>query len=388
MIETTTPRRTTRQAISELNRLITEGGFADGELPAERELAERLGATRHAVRVALVALAGDGVVTQHGQLWRIAAAPRALANGALVLLTDTRSRPNNAPGGHLERIVAGALDAAQSWAIGSGTPVLCLPVPIIDQATVLRVIAERPCGVLVVMTHIDGAALNTAIAPLIASGIPLAAHGLAADLPQIDSVSSDHVAGSAALVGWLASRGCQRVMRGWHQDGRAWLADRDRGCREACRLHGIDLLPTLPRLPDALAEGAADATEFERQVDVLAGVLAPLLTGVKPPDAILAASDRHAFRFIAALRRFRFSGPTPLVCGYDNFWQDDPELAAAGAPLAATVDKLNLDVGKAIFAQLAERLAGHPIGKKAPPRHVLIAPRLIVTTEPDDSHVR
>ncbi len=375
MTETTTPRRTTRQAISELNRLIAEGGFVDGELPAERELAVLLGVTRHAIRVALVTLAGNGVVTQQGQLWRTASAPRALTNGALVVLTDTRTTADNRPGGHLDRIVAGTLDAAQNWAIGSGTPVLCLPVPSIDQSTVLRVLAERPCGVLVVMAHMDGAVLYTTLAPLIASGIPLVAHGLAADLPQVDCVSSDHAAGSAALVGWLASRGCRRVLRGWQPDGRAWLADRDRGCREACRVHGIDLLPTLPRLPDALAEGAADTTEFERQVDVLAGVLAPLLTGAKPPDAILAASDRHAFRFIAALRRFRFSGPTPLVCGYDNFWQDDPELAAAGAPLAATVDKLNIDVGRAIFAQLAERLAGH----RAAPRHIMLAPRLIIS---------
>ncbi len=383
MTETITPRRTTRQAISELRRLIAEGDFADQELPAERELAERLSVTRHAVRVALGALAGDGTVTQQGQLWRVGATPRALADGALVVLTDTIRHPDSTPGGHLERIVAGALDTAQTWAIARGAPLLCLPVPVINQATAARVLAERPRGVLVVTTHMDGAALSTAIAPLIASGIPLAAHGLTEDLPDIDSVSSDHAAGAAALVGWLAGRGCRRVLRGWQPDGRAWLANRDRGAREACRHHGMELLPTPPRLPGVLAEEAADAAAFERQVDALAGVLAPVLTGAEPPEAILATSDRHAFRFIAALRRFRLAGPTPLVCGYDNFWRDDPELAAAGGPLDATIDKLNRDTGKAVFALLAERLAGHT----GPPRHILLEPRLVVTSESGDAHV-
>ncbi|WP_347312536.1 FadR/GntR family transcriptional regulator [Defluviimonas sp. SAOS-178_SWC] len=54
------------QAISQLQEFIADGGFEPGfRLPPERELCERLGMTRNALRRALDALERDGVIWRH-----------------------------------------------------------------------------------------------------------------------------------------------------------------------------------------------------------------------------------------------------------------------------------------------------------------------------------
>ena len=372
------PRATTRETINGLSRLIAEGCFVDRTLPPERVLSERLGATRHAVRIALGHLAGEGAVHADGRAWRIGGgqAARSLRHGALVVLTDIPTQPEAGDGGSLEGIAAGALEAARSWATSRGQAVLCVPVATFDRATVASVLAERPCGVLVAAPLTAPARLHDALASLVAAGLPLAVHGLASDLPQVDTASSDQAAGGRALVGWLAARGCRRVLRGWGDPVRrgAWLVARDSGCRKACREHGLTLLPLMARLPEVLTEGAADQATFERQVDALAGLLASLLTATEPPDAMLGLSDRHAFQLTAAVRRFRWPGRPPLVCGYDDFWQTDVHLPWSSAP-AATVDKRNVATGQALLTLLVERLAGY----RGSPRHVLIEPLLIPT---------
>ncbi|KAA9161598.1 GntR family transcriptional regulator [Amycolatopsis acidicola] len=60
-----TPRaQRARQAADVLRRQITQGAFADGVLPGERALGERLGASRNAVREALSLLRSEGLITR------------------------------------------------------------------------------------------------------------------------------------------------------------------------------------------------------------------------------------------------------------------------------------------------------------------------------------
>lgn len=372
------PRASTRDTISSLTQFIRETAFSDDVLPPEREISERLNATRHAVRIALERLAEEGLVRADGRSWKVLRENhlQSLYHGALVVLTDVQTRTETSSPESLERIAAGALDAARAWAIQQGRVVLCIPVQAIDASIAAKICSESPCGVVLAAPLSAPERVAMAITPLLAAGIPLATHGLAEDLPLVDTASSDHLAGCAALIGWLAQQGCRRILRGWGDPAArgAWLKARDSGCRKGCRTHHLTALPLIPRLPEALAEGALSRDEFERQVDALAGVLAPQLTAPEPPDAILAMSDRHAFQLSAAIHRFNWKGRPPLVCGYDAFWSEDWQLPWS-CPPAVSVDKRNFETGQAVFALLAERLAGFA----GPPRHRLIAPRLVPT---------
>src|SRR5437868_336592 len=66
-IQTIESRRLYRQIADQVTRLIESGDFAAGtRLPAERELAERLGVSRPSVREALIALEVEGLVDVRG----------------------------------------------------------------------------------------------------------------------------------------------------------------------------------------------------------------------------------------------------------------------------------------------------------------------------------
>jgi DNA-binding FadR family transcriptional regulator len=66
-LQTIETRRLYRQIAEQVTRLIDDGAFPSGtRLPAERELAEKLGVSRPSVREALIALEVEGVVEVRG----------------------------------------------------------------------------------------------------------------------------------------------------------------------------------------------------------------------------------------------------------------------------------------------------------------------------------
>src|SRR2546430_13072758 len=66
-LQTIETRRLYRQIAEQVTRLIDDGAFPVGtRLPAERELAEKLGVSRPSVREALIALEVEGVVEVRG----------------------------------------------------------------------------------------------------------------------------------------------------------------------------------------------------------------------------------------------------------------------------------------------------------------------------------
>jgi DNA-binding LacI/PurR family transcriptional regulator len=104
----------------------------------------------------------------------------------------------------------------------------------------------------------------------------------------------------------------------------------------------------------------------------LAGYLVEYFVGPNPPDAVMAASDGPANIVAAALRLFgKVPGRDVLVTGYDNYWKG---LSDQAAP-AATVDKRNGEIGRALVDLVLARAAGKlTVGQ---PEHRLVAPRLV-----------
>ena len=91
---------------------------------------------------------------------------------------------------------------------------------------------------------------------------------------------------------------------------------------------------------------------FDHDTHAMAGRLWPCLRGPQPVHAIMAGSDGLALAVTAACGILGVEiGRDLTVVGYDNYWDLAP-------PPAATVDKGNVGLGRAMVELLQARLAG------------------------------
>jgi DNA-binding LacI/PurR family transcriptional regulator len=209
--------------------------------------------------------------------------------------------------------------------------------------------------------------------------VPVVAYGYAGAL-GFDSVTSDHAAGCEELCNWLIQQGKRRILRVWeHPLGTEipeWRKQRDLGYENALRAAGLEVLPyiEIPALPEVAIQTRQD---FEMRARLILGYLWEHFNGPAPADAILALTDGATYPITAACRLL---GKQPnrdvTIVGYDNYWQDSPHRQWESTRPAATVDKLNLDLGQELMNLLQSRLEG-----KLPPEPQLrlIKPELLIT---------
>ena len=349
------------------------GPLAAGQpLPPERELAELCQVSRTTLRWALNQLADEGVLRLAGARTRLVADPRArptIASNAIYLFSSIelggggphRAMADGHNGGWGESIHLGALQGLRSH----GRPVLIPGSGIPDEATVAALLRERPLGVLMPEAMLSGVTderLTRAAVRLTAAGIPTVVYGELSD--RCDRVCSDHEAGAYALSQWLIQRGCRRQLCLWMGPcTQPWAQRRRAGHERALREAGCPILPIAwvrwhhdPAAPDELAI-------------TVAGHLAPYLLSAEPLDAIVAMTDGQLPEIYAALRRCgREPGRDITVVGYDGYWRGLSE------PPAATVDKRNYEMGKAMATLLEARIAGD---LPPEPQECQIAPLLV-----------
>lgn len=354
-------------------RLLREtvaGPIATGQpLPPERELAEQCQVSRTTLRWALNQLADEGVLRSAGARTRLVANPGArpaISSTAVYLFSSVEISGGERSGGWGDFVHLGALQGVRSH----GRSVLIPGSGIPDDATVAALLRERPIGVLMPEAMLSGATderLARAAVTLAGAGIPTVVYG---ELPEgCDRVCSDHEAGAYALSQWLIGRGSRRQLCLWMgPNPQPWSFRRHAGHERALREAGCPLLPI------EWVRWNNDERARDELIIAVAGHLAPYLLSAAPIDAILALSDGQLPVIHAALRRCgREPGRDITVVGYDAYWND---LTERPTPPAATVDKLNLDIGKAMAALLEERIAGR---LPTAPQERLIAPRLVIT---------
>jgi DNA-binding LacI/PurR family transcriptional regulator len=362
-----------------------------GRLPAERELARRLGVTRFVVRSVLAQLESEGVIRSLSERIRVVADESSrgasVMDETVALFTHLTSRPipgEQGPAGVMQMLYMGVSEALQA----RGVNIITVPPERSAMARIQRLIAQRPLAWIVLEDALMTDVGPGVLADVCARGIPAAVYGdvLTAEslaFAPFDVVSSDQAAGSYALTTWLIKqRGLRRVVRFSDNPGplraaQIWRARREQGYRDACRDAGIAAFAAIEGVRLEANDGSRQA--FDLQVRMTAGFLVEHLGGSAPVDGLLVVSDGLVFDVAAACRLL---GKDPqreiAVVGYDNYWMGTSERRYEAFTPPATVDRNLHEVGRVLVALALDRAEGRA-GRD--PRVQTVPQRLVI--EPD-----
>ena len=358
-----------------------------GRLPAERELARRLGVTRFVVRSVLAQLESEGVVRSLSERIRVIADGSArgasVMDETVALCTNLTSRPipgEQGPVGMMQMLYMGVSEALQAH----GLNVITVPPERTAMARIQRLIAQRPLAWIVLEDALTSEAGFSVLREVSARGIPTVVYGDVLDAPSLaappfDVVTSDQLGGSYALTRWMIGRGARRVVRFSDNPSPAraaqvWRGRREQGYRDACRDAGVEAHPAIEGV--RLEGGDGSRQSFELQVRMTAGFLVEHLGGSATVDGILVVSDGLLFDVAGACRLLGKDPQRELcVAGYDNYWMGAPERRFESFTPPATVDKNLLEVGRALASLALDRAAG-----RSPPesRVQMVSQRLVV----------
>ena len=366
--------------------------MAAGEpLPPESELAETLAVSRTTVRAAVKVVEEEGLVRTADNRRRIViggtASSDSLLSETIAIITHLEeawpSGVRHPVATGWERYVQLSLIEAIRTA---RMHALTLHLDRLRGEQVNKLLSNRPRG-LVLMRP---ASLSSEIFPvaekLRQSGTPVVCYGYGGSL-QFDSLTSDHAAGCQELCRWLIRNGRRRLLRVW--DGAIgaqipeWRRQRDLGYEAAMHEAGLEILPLvgIPNPPEAAIQ---NRQEFEMRARLTLGYLWEHLSGPEPVDAILALTDGLCYPIAAACRMI---GKEPnrdvAIVGYDNYWQDSPHRRWEPVGPAATIDKLNVDLGQKLMELLLARAGGE---LPPEPQLRLISPELKVVSESQFTH--
>lgn len=242
-----------------------------------------------------------------------------------------------------------------------------------------RLIRGRPDGVVVPEADLAWSETLPVIARLRAAGIAVVIGGEHAQLPDVDGVLPDHVAGVEQLVDWAASQGRHHPVQFLPAlPEAAWPEDRRRGYEQAMRRLGREPYPRVV-FTGLLTDEPRHDHAWEVNLRYAVGTLIAVLKIVPEADVILAVTDPDVLVLAAALRELgREPQRDMLLVGYDNYLDDGVwERAFEITRPAATVDKDNLAMGAAMVDLLLRRIRGEagpiPVRHRHRPR-LVIAP--------------
>lgn len=365
------------RAIRMLRDWIEQGRLQPGmPLPPERELSQHMGVGLATVQRALRVLTNEGLIQQRDGHTRLLSSSTSTTVSSIIRQTLLVLAPAEVPfaghsqAGWAEYIGIGATAAARQ----SGKGVLCLPPEKLLEQTADRLLSVRPSCVLVSdMSAMQRQSLDEYLAVLAKDGVPIVVYGNGPLDQPYDRVASDHETGAYLLTRHLIDRGSRRILPIFTMpEDVYWKKGRQEGYNRAMRESGLEPLDTLWK--DNL-QNSFTAEHFRVQSNYLAGRLVPYLTGGKPVDAIMAASDGEVFSIAAACRLFgREPQKDILLAGYDNYYGECPERDVESSVPIATVDKQNFVLGGEMMALLQDRIAGN---LAEGPQLRLIPPRLI-----------
>lgn len=369
--------------------LIDGGDWLPGErIPAEIELAQRLAASRKTVRKALLELAADGVILDHGRAGRFVTHPQTTSSaesagesgGELYLLSTGREIPLTVPAGSLAAFDLGVI----SRAMARGLSISCLHPERFEPQQWCARHARNGAGLVIGAS----ARLNSAAyAPLFAgagANTAICVCGEEEGMRVFDRICFDHRQGCYLLTRHLLRAGCRRILPLGGGDF-AWLRERDEGYLAALGESGI---AALRRVSYAEKTRRDDKPGRDRQnergnlqarAQEMAEALRRAGAGRGSFDALMLTTDSMVFPAIFACRTLGLEpGRDVLIAGYDAYWQTCWELEHTGCGPAVTVDKNNFRAGGTALDLLLLRLEG-----KLPPepQRVVIAPELLISED-------
>ena len=361
-----------------------------GGVPSERALALELGVSRDTVRVVLEDFTRQGLLAGGKARSRrivagivpplqsstpsLSARPVVdLLSRTIALLTDWPISPDNfatMPAGFDSRVFVTAATALQD----AGFHVLSLQPHRVTVEDVDGMAAQRLGGIL-----LFGNAANTSLGQQLleaakAVSLPSAVYGDSPALASFDRCASDHEAGAYELTKLLLAQGKKRIIRFWRfEQDHPWLRCRSAGYERAMREAGLDPLPEV-RTPN-LPLNSETETGFQHTVRLLGGYVAELTAGPLAADAIMVATDPHAFEVGEAIKLIgRDPSQWPIV-GYDNSYQQLPARRWSTITPFATADKDNSELGRQLAAVLLQRMQ---TGAGESPQRRMIKPQIIV----------
>lgn len=372
------------RALRGIKSWIETGVLPVGEaLPSERALSERLDVDRTSVRWAIQSLRRDGILRKSGPRTQIVTArsneeaikTSMLAN-SIVMIHPLVGQPGQSP--------TGGWASSTAWGAGRAIQAAGLDIFSVNPSRVseylTRLAEGRPAGL--VIPQLELIKINEADIMHIFKehGVPVVIYGGENTLTDWDRVYSDHDAGCYTLTQWLIQKGCKRPQMFFcARPEMYWVKARRTGYERAMREAGLEPLPFVHMLAAAVEETANSPETFQRQLRGCAGYLVEFLNSATPPDGILVDSDGHFFSLAAACRLLgRIPGKDLLIVGYDNYWKEcyfrdfDPAIPAA------TVDKLNYNMGEEMVKLLLERRSGM---LPESPQSRIMKPALVVTGE-------
>jgi DNA-binding LacI/PurR family transcriptional regulator len=381
------------RAIRHIQEWITDGRLGAGSrLPSEMRLATKLNVSRTTVRLALEDLERQGMIHSESR--------RRIVNGSVkprkTFLSDAIALIMESPAQHefsekmhntwhINFIHAGAVHAVRM----AGFDALTIHPSRIAGDLLQRLIMERPGGAIVLCGVVQdksgehiGRAFREGNIPFVIYGDM----GLARDNPkfaaEIDSVASDHEAGSYALTKWLIEQGRRRILRFWQlavsgpSEVQPWLGHRNAGYERAMGEAGLEPLPAVQIFDPGYHNFDNTEEDFKLQSRLMAGYLVEHLHGAGAVDAIMAPSDAIIGHLSAALR---VHGKQPnrdvFLVGYDNMWDDMETRQWEPLGPVATVDKKNLAIGSELMALLKQRMDGELFEKG---QRRTVSPELII----------
>ena len=351
-----------------LRQWIGQGLIGRGEtLPSARVLSTKLLVDRRTIGLALDELKREGLLRSasnggralvvSGAMAQAAPASAVLRNAVVVLNGVEGVLSGHRRTGWAEFIARGALQAITD----AGLHAMSLHPFHATPEEIGNILAGRPYGIIV--PEISKAFRD--VQKYLESFGPSIRMVVYGDWPKsqaYDRVVSDHEAGSYELTRWLLAQGRRRIVTVWSDKSEGyWLARRRAGYERAMREAGLEPLPPcgMPPFPEQGYSSPEAFTDIQRHV---AGYLLEVLNTRTPADALMLSTDGHYFATAAACRMLgKEPGRDVLITGYDNYWQDSPELAALPEPPiapAATVDKQNMLIGRELVALLRQRVAG------------------------------
>lgn len=365
---------------------IASGRLEDGEpVPSERELAERLGVGRSAIRSALELLQREGLLVEAADGRRVVRMPapgssseaeslKDMLSSTVVVLTP-HPEPNlkHRQPGWVEQLVQGAIHGLRI----EGLDVLAMHPDRLTGSGFERFKSVVPMGVLLPEAVGLRGDYGPSLRLLRERGAAVVVYGYS-ETSDFDRVYSDHTRGMYELTSWMLRRGRRRVAMSWPTVSELpyWYHMRRKGYEQAMADAGLQPLPTL-FIPKVSEDSPISAEQFEFGWRQQVGFYMDLLKGDAALDALLCHTDRGVFYAAAALRACGVRpGDDVMLGGYDHYAAECEERAWCPDVPAVTMDKQNWFMGEEMVRLLQERVAG----RLPPEPQVRVVPPTLVET--------